>query len=61
MTSRRTVNCNDVTSNYETGVKWTLATLVQCHYKVSTHALFYFRFIISQMIKPTQRVTHTME
>ena len=61
MTSHRTVNRNDITSNYETGVKWTLATLIQCRYKVGTHASFYFQLIISQTIKPTQRVTHTME
>ena len=47
MTSRRTINRNDVTSNYETGVKWMLATLllVQCQsnrYKVGTHASFIF-------------------
>ena len=64
MTSRRTRNRNDVTSNYQTGVKWMLATLVQCQnnrYKVGTHASFYFRLIISQTIKLTQRVTHTIK
>ena len=38
-------NRNDVTSNYQTGVKWMLATLVQCQnncYKVGTHASFIF-------------------
>ena len=56
MTSHRTAHRNDVTSNYETGVKWMLATLlVQCCYKVGTHASFYFRLIISQTIKLTQR------
>ena len=64
MTSRRTINHDDVTSNYQTGVKWTLATLVQCqnnHYKVGTHVSFYFRLIISQTIKLTQGVTHTIK
>ena len=61
MTSHRTINCDDVASNYQTGVKWTLATLVQCRYKAGTHASFYFRLIISQMIKLTQRMTHTMK
>ena len=57
-------NRNDVTSNYQTGVKWMLATLVQCQnnrYKVGTHALFCFRLIISQTIKLTQWVTHTIK
>ena len=51
-------------SNYQTDVKWTLATLVQCQnnrYKVGTHASFYFRLIISQTIKLTQWVTHTIK
>ena len=64
MTSRRTINRDDVTSNYQTGVKWTLATLVQCEnncYKVGTHALFCFRSIISPMIKLTKWVTHTIK
>ena len=61
MTSHGTINRNDVTSNYQTGVKWTLATLVQCRSKVGTHASFSFRLIISQMIKLTQRVTHTIK
>ena len=64
MTSRRTINRDDVTSNYQTGVKWTLATLVPCQnnrYKVGTHASFCFRLIISQMIKLTKRVTHTIK
>ena len=55
------LNRNDVTSNYQTGVKWMLATLVQCCYKVGTHAPLYFRLIVSQTIKLTQRVTHTMK
>ena len=57
MISRRTINRNDVTLNYQTGVKWMLATLVQCQNnrsKVGTHASFCFRLIISQMIKLTQ-------
>ena len=57
-------NRNDVRSNYQTGVKWTLDTLVQCQdnrYIVGTHASFYFRLIISQMIKLTQWVTHTIK
>ena len=51
-------------SNYQTGVKWMLATLVQCQNnrsKVGTHASFCFRLIISQMIKLTQWVTHTIK
>ena len=51
-------------SNYQTGVKWMLATLVQCQnnrYEVGTHASFYFQLIISQTIKLTQRVTHTIK
>ena len=57
-------NRNDVMSNYQTGVKWMLATLVQCQnnlYKVGTHASFYFQLIISQTIKLTKRVTHTIK
>ena len=57
-------NPNDIMSNYQTGVKWMPATLVQCqnnHYKVGTHASFYFRLIISQTIKLTQWVTHTIK
>ena len=57
-------NHNDVMSNYQTGVKWMLAKSVQCQnnrHKVGTHASFYFRLIISQKIKLTQRVTHTIK
>ena len=64
MTSRRTINRNDVTSNYQTAVKWTLATLVQCQNnrsKFGIHASFYFQLIVSQMIKLTQQVTHTIK
>ena len=41
----RILNRNDVTSNYQTGVRWMLATLVQCqsnHSEVGTHASFCF-------------------
>ena len=64
MTSRRTINRDDVTSNYQTGVKWTLATLAQCQKiiaTIGTHASFYFQLIISQTIKLTQWVSHTIK
>ena len=56
-------NRNDVTSNYQTGVKWTphYFNVKNNRYKVGTHASFYFRLIISQTIKLTQRVTHTIK
>ena len=31
------------------------------YYKVGTHASFYFRLIMSQTIKLTKRVTHTIK
>ena len=50
------LNRNDVTSNYQTGVKWTyhISSMSKNNrYKVGTHASFYFQLIISQTIKLT--------